>query len=82
MIMSFSVFIGLVVDAGCFGVPLDLITGTVGDYTVRKLQHDGSHHLIVLMAEDVAVVDEPWILPQLVRWDIEVLIPVPFLPVV
>jgi hypothetical protein len=70
------------IDAACFSVPLNLTAGTVGDYAVRQLQHDGSHHLIVLVVENVAVIDKAGVLSQLVGGHVEVIRLVPCLVVI
>jgi hypothetical protein len=75
-------FARVAIDAGCFGVPLNLAAGAVGDHAVRQLQHDGPHHFVVLVGEDVAVVDEAGVLSQLVGGHVEVISPVPCLVVI
>jgi hypothetical protein len=38
---------------------------------LRQLHHDGTHHFVVLVPQDVTVVDVAGELPQLVIWNVE-----------
>jgi hypothetical protein len=38
----------------------------------RQLQHDRSHHLVVLVWKNVAMVDETRVFPQLISWNMEI----------
>lgn len=51
----------------------DIVAGSlrVELSVVGQLEHDGSHHFVVLVEQDVAVVNEARVLSQLVNWNVE-----------
>jgi hypothetical protein len=63
----------ILVDALNFLSPTLIVAGGTGrKRSLGHLQHDGPHHLIVFVEEDVAVVDKAGVLAELVSRDVEV----------
>lgn len=60
------------INATCFSIPFKIGASASDGVTSWKLHHDGSHHFLVLVRKNVAMIDKARVLSQLVGGDVEV----------